>query len=115
MREEDTIARIYALGERLRDGYRRAIADTGAEAVVTGLGSEWAVYFRSEAPTNFRDTMDVHTARYAAYQAHLLSQGVLETTSPTGDRRLNAATTEADIDRAIEAAHGAFAATTQIA
>ena len=115
MREEDTISRIYALGERLREGYRRAIAETGAEAVVTGLGSEWAVYFRPEAPTNFRETMDINTGRYAAYQAHLLSQGVLETTSPTGDRRLNAATTEDDIDRAIEAARGAFAATTRLA
>lgn len=110
MQEEDTISRIYALGERLRAGYTAAIADTGAEAVVTGLGSEWCVYFRKEAPKNFRDTMDVDTARYAAYQASLLSQGVLETTAPTGDRRLNASTTEADIDRAIEAAHQAFAA-----
>lgn len=114
MEQEDTIARIYALGERLRDGYARAIEASGAEAVVTGLGSEWAVYFRPTAPTNFRETMDVDVARYGAYQASLLSQGVLETTSPTGDRRLNASTTEEDIDRAVEAAHAAFEAAAAI-
>jgi glutamate-1-semialdehyde 2,1-aminomutase len=54
--------------------------------------------------------MDVNTSRYAAYQSSLLEQGVLETTSATGDRRLNASTTEEDIDRAVEAAHAAFAA-----
>lgn len=110
MEEEGTIARIYALGERLRAGYAEAIAESGVEAVVTGIGSEWAVYFRKEAPRNFRDTMDVDAARYAAYQSSLLSQGVLETTSPTGDRRLNASTTEVDIDYAIDAARRAFAA-----
>lgn len=110
MEREDTISRIYALGERLRSGYASAIEETGVEAVVTGLGSEWAVYFRAQAPRNFRDTMDVNLERYAAYQASLLEQGVLETTSATGDRRLNAATSEEDIDRAIEAARTAFAA-----
>lgn len=110
MEREDTISRLYALGERLRTGYANAIAETGVEAVVTGIGSEWAVYFRGEAPRNFRDTMDVDTDRYAAYQASLFAQGVLETTSATGDRRLNASTTEEDIDRAVEAARTAFAA-----
>lgn len=114
MEEEDTIGRIYALGERLRAGYNEAIAAAGVEAIVTGLGSEWAVYFRKEAPVNFRDTMDVDTDRYAAFQASMLSQGVLETTAPVSDRRLNASTTDEDIDRAIEAAGNAFAAAAAI-
>ena len=110
MEKEGTIERIYALGERLRAGYSEAIRAAGVEAVVTGIGSEWAVYFRAEAPRTFRDTMDIDTTRYAAYQQELVANGVLETTSPTGDRRLNAATTDSDIDFAIEAAHRAFAA-----
>ncbi|WP_026139394.1 aspartate aminotransferase family protein [Leucobacter salsicius] len=114
MESENTIGRLYELGERLREGYARAIVDTGVEAVVTGLGSEWAVYFRAEAPRNFRDTLDVNTDRYAAYQQSLMKQRVLETTAATGDRRLNASTTNDDIDAAIDAVRGAFAAAASI-
>lgn len=114
LESEEVIPRIYALGERLRTGYQEAIDASGVEAVVTGLGSEWAVYFLKEAPKSFRDTMHVRADRYAAYQTEMLRHNILETTSPVADRRLNVSTTEADIDRAIEAAHSAFRAAAQI-
>ncbi|SJM60317.1 aspartate aminotransferase family protein [Gulosibacter sp. 10] len=108
MRRERTVDRLYELGDRLRSGLERAIAETGATASVVGLGSEWAVYFRQGAPRTFRDTMDVDTASYRLYHETLLEGGVLEPSAPTGDRRLNASTTEADIDRALDVARTAF-------
>lgn len=102
--------RIYALGDRMRAGIQWAIRETNTEACVTGLGSEWCMYFRAELPSNFRQAMDVDADRYGRYHAALLSQGVLEPAFATGDRRLNASTTEDDVDRTIEAVHFALEA-----
>ncbi|GAA1828642.1 glutamate-1-semialdehyde 2,1-aminomutase [Pseudonocardia ailaonensis] len=111
MRTEGVVDRLYALGDRLRSAIRAAVDDTGARAVVTGLGSQWAVYFLDEEPRNFRQALRTDTGRYSAYQRTLLAGGVLETVAPTSDRRLCAATTEEDIDRAAEVYHAALAAT----
>ncbi|WP_335938715.1 aspartate aminotransferase family protein [Streptomyces sp. PTD5-9] len=102
MESDDIFGILHARGERMRGGIEKAIAETGAEAVVVGLGSEWCVYFRAEAPVNFREAMQSDGERYARYHASLLAQGVLEPAFPTGDRRLNAATTEEDVDRTLE-------------
>ncbi len=111
MRTEDVVNRLYALGDRLRSKIQAAIDDTGAQAVVTGLGSQWAVYFTDEAPRNFRQALRSDTRRYSAYQSTLLAGGVLETVATASDRRLCAATTEEDIDRVAEVYHAAMAAT----
>ncbi|MGO4103337.1 aspartate aminotransferase family protein [Leifsonia sp. YAF41] len=103
METENVIPRLYELGERLRTGIAAAITEVGIDACVSGLGSEWTVYFRKELPTNFRQAMESDATRYATYHASLLSQGILEPAFPTGDRRLNASTTFEDIDRTIEA------------
>lgn len=101
---EDVIDHMYAMGERLREGLRQGIAAAGANACITGLGSEWAIYFRSEPPTRFREALDVDTSAYARYHAAMLQRGVLEPSFPTGDRRLSAAVSPDDIDYTIEAA-----------
>ena len=114
LESENVIEKIYALGERLRAGYKEAAADAGIDVVVPGIGSQWAVYFQSSTPKTFKDTLDSNTAQYAIYQQTLMQHGVLETTAPTGDRRLNASTTFEDIDRAIEVAHSAFKAAANV-
>lgn len=103
LESEDVVTRLYDLGDRLRAGITEAIAEVGIDAVVSGLGSEWTVYFRKEAPTNFRQAMESNSGQYAKYHASLLSQGILEPAFTTGDRRLNASTTYEDIDRTIDA------------
>lgn len=103
MASEEVVPRLYALGDRLRTGITEAIAEVGIEATVAGLGSEWTVYFRPELPTNFKQAMESDSDRYARYHQSLLSQGILEPSVATGDRRLNVSTTEEDIDRTIEA------------
>lgn len=110
METDDIFATLYARGDQMRTGIAAAIKDVGIPAVVTGLGSEWCVYFREEAPQNFRQAMESNAEQYARYHASLLSQGVLEPAFPTGDRRLNAATTEADIDITLDAVRVALEA-----
>lgn len=108
MKQEDIITQISELGLRMRQGLEEAISLTGVNASVAGLGSEWCVYFRDVAPRNFRETLDNDVESYQIYHSTLLDNGVLEPAAPTGDRRLNASTTIADIDRALEVAHASF-------
>ncbi len=112
MESEDIFTTLYDRGAQMRAGIQDAIDDIGVPATVTGLGSEWCVYFRSELPTNFREAMQSDVGMYGRYHASLLEQGVLEPAFPTGDRRLNAATTEADVASTIERVHVALRAAT---
>lgn len=102
MEEENTHDRLWQLGTLMQDGIAKAIVETGAEASVVGMGSEWCVYFRSAAPRNFREAMDVNAEAYGRYHRTLLANGILEPAVPTGDRRLNASTTEEDIEKSLE-------------
>lgn len=111
MESDDVFNKLHSLGDRMRTGIAAAIADSKAEAVVTGLGSEWCVYFRETAPGNFREAMESDQDRYSRYHSSLLDQGVLEPAFSTGDRRLNAATTEEDVDRTIDCVRVALDAT----
>lgn len=110
MQAEDTIGRLYDLGEQIRTGIAAAIEDTGVNATVVGLGSEWCVYFMDRAPQNFREAMAGDADRYQRYHASLLKQGVLEPAFPTGDRRLNASTSDEDIKHTLESVHQALTA-----
>lgn len=104
------IARLYELGERMRAGLRQAITATGAEASVSGLGSEWTLYFRAEPPRNYREAAWDHDhERGEAYLEAMHEQGEIEPPLVIGDRRLSLAHTEEDIDRTIEAAARALA------
>jgi glutamate-1-semialdehyde 2,1-aminomutase len=102
--QDGALARIAALGERMREGLRALISARGLPACVTGFGSEWAVYFRPSSPTNFREALDSDTGLARRYQQGLMAGGVLEPIFPLADRRLCAATSERDIDRTLEVA-----------
>ena len=48
------VARINALGDRLRTGFNSALVRAGAAGVATGYGSFVGVHFAEEAPRNYR-------------------------------------------------------------
>jgi len=99
------IERLHQLGARMRAGLEEAIAAADVEACVTGIGSEWALYFRPTPPRNYREAAWDHDhERAEAYLEEMLELGVLEPPLAIGDRRLSLAHTEEDVDRAIEAA-----------
>lgn len=110
MEEGEVFPRIHALGGRLRAGLQEAADAVGAPVSVAGFGSEWAVYFRSTPPTNFREALETDGDAYGRYHAVMLEGGIIEPAFRNGDRRLCAATTDADIDRTLEVAARAFAA-----
>jgi glutamate-1-semialdehyde 2,1-aminomutase len=108
MQEEDVFDRLYALGQRLRDGLQDAADQVGVPVSVVGLGSEWAVYFRATPPTTFREALETDGEASGRYHAAMVAGGVIEPAFRNGDRRLCAATTYEDIDRTIEVAASAF-------
>ncbi len=108
MQEEDTISLIYDLGRRIREGLQAAADDAGVPVSVVGLGSEWAVYFRSTPPTNFREALETDDKAFARYHATMLEGGILEPAFRNGDRRLCAATSDEDIALTLDVAARAF-------
>lgn len=103
MQSENIIDTLYARGEQMVSGIQRLLDRTGAPATVAGLGSQWCLYFRPELPRNFREALESDADRYGRYHASLLEQGILEPAFPTGDRRLNAACTEQDVEETLAA------------
>jgi glutamate-1-semialdehyde 2,1-aminomutase len=103
------IERLAELGERMRDGLRRAITDTGAPACVTGFGASWMVYFREQEPRNYLEALDYDEPRASAYNRAMREAGIMEPLVGLGDRRLCLAMSEQDVDETIAAARRAFA------
>jgi glutamate-1-semialdehyde 2,1-aminomutase len=71
------IERLYALGERLREGLRRATRDRGVAASVTGVGSGFAIAFRATPPVTFRHAAGADLARAEAFRRAMLDAGIL--------------------------------------
>jgi glutamate-1-semialdehyde 2,1-aminomutase len=104
------IERLAELGERMREGLRKIIADSGAPVSVTGFGGSWAVYMLPAAPTNYAEALAQDTYRMLAYNTHLRTSGVMEPLTALADRRLCLATSEDDVDETIAAAARALRA-----
>jgi len=110
MESDDVFTTLYERGDQMRTGIQKAIHELGVPATVTGLGSEWCVYFRAELPRNFREAMESDAEMYARYHGSLLDQGVMEPAFATGDRRLNASTTAEDVETTLAAVRAALVA-----
>jgi glutamate-1-semialdehyde 2,1-aminomutase len=104
------IDRLDRLGQRLRGGLRRAIADTGVTATVTGIGSGWIVNWRAEPPVTFRQAVDADFARAEAFRLYMLDADVLLPPYVLTDNRICVAFDDDDIDHTVDAARRAFAA-----
>jgi glutamate-1-semialdehyde 2,1-aminomutase len=108
--EDGGIERLDRLGERLREGLRRAIADTGVTANVTGIGSAWIVNWRAAPPVTFRQAVDADFDRAEAFRVAMLDAGILLPPYVITDSRICLAYGEDDVDETVAAARRAFAA-----
>ena len=102
------VDRLWALGERLRDGLSKAIADVGVTANVTGVGSGWIINWRAEPPVTFRQAADADFDRAEAFRVAMLDAGILLPPYVITDNRICVAFTVDDIDETVEAARRAF-------
>ena len=106
--EEGGIERMAQLGERLRAGLERAVRDTGVTANITGYGSGFMINWTAQPPVTFRDAANADFERAESFRLGMLAAGILMPPFVITDARLCLATSEADIDETIAAAHRAF-------
>jgi glutamate-1-semialdehyde 2,1-aminomutase len=111
--QDGGIERLYELGDRLRAGLSRVVAEADVDACVAGWGSEWAVYFRPDPPRNYNDVLDSDNDRAEAFRRAMFARGILEPPFAASDRRLCLALSDEDIDETVEAAAEALAEVTQ--
>ncbi|MGI9264017.1 MAG: aspartate aminotransferase family protein [Gammaproteobacteria bacterium] len=68
---------LSALGERLRNGVNKALADTGVTGLMTGDGSlSFLCLGMTSAPRTFRDMAQIDMSPYLELHHHLLNNGV---------------------------------------
>ncbi len=104
---EQAVERLNTLGDRLREGFKKALRRSGIKGRVTGMGSLLMVHWREEQPKTARD---VFAALFAArnlielFHLELLNRGVFA--APRGMFVLSTPMTEDEVDSAIEAFDG---------
>ncbi len=102
---------IFRLGERMRAGLKEIIARKGIDAIVTGYGSVYTVYFMGDRPIeNFSSLLDNDAAFYIRYRQELMKRGVFELPMNLKRNHVGFSHTEADIDRTLEIADEALTA-----
>ena len=102
--DEAAVERINSLGDRLREGFEKAIQNFGIKGQLTGMGSLMTVHWREDKPKTARDTFQgLLTAWDLAGLFHLemLNRGIFS--ASRGMYVLSTPMTEKEIDTAIEA------------
>jgi len=98
------IARINALGDRLRDGLQRSADDAGLPALITGMGSLGHIHagHQSSLPiTSYRTAIGTSRALAPLVHLGLLNHGVFA--APRGMFSVSTAMTESDVDAVVAA------------
>ena len=101
---------LDAMGAALADGLREAARAAEAPVAVTQIGSMMTVFFAGEAPTDYAGAKRADAERYARYFRSMLDAGVYLPPSQFEALFVSLAHEQSDIDRTLEAARVAFAA-----
>jgi glutamate-1-semialdehyde 2,1-aminomutase len=93
--------RLAELGEALRAKLRRALAETGVPAQVTGIASLFGIHFTDRPIRNYRDVVAGDAELTRAVYLGLLNEGILLQATCAG--ALGVMTTEAELDTLVDA------------
>ena len=96
---------INEQAQKLADGLRRAVADSGIAGQVNSTGSLATLFFTSEPVCNYSGAKKSNTQRYAQFFREMLERGVLLAPSQFEAAFVSAAHTSEDISRTLAAAH----------
>jgi glutamate-1-semialdehyde 2,1-aminomutase len=101
---------LDAAGAQLADGLRAAAKTAEANVTVTQLGSMLTVFFADATPTDYAFAKCADAERYGAFFRSMLDAGVYLPPSQFEAMFVSLAHEASDIERTIEAAQTAFAA-----
>jgi glutamate-1-semialdehyde 2,1-aminomutase len=97
----EAYARLEAVGDRLRGGVSRLLANTRRRGQVTGVGSLFWLHWTSETLTDYRSTRAKDTEMSQRIFMGMLNEGILMT--PRGLGACSLAMSDEDIDRFVNA------------
>ncbi len=103
LRRPGTYEKLEKMGARLAEGTAANLKAQGIRAVQNRVGSISCLFFTSRPVTDFASAASANTARYAAYHAGMLRQGVYLAPSQFEAAFLSLAHTRRDLDRTLEA------------
>jgi len=95
--------------QRLAEGLRAALKESKIRGEVNVAGSLLTIFFADGPIRNYADAKTSDPALFAAFFHHMLSRGIFIAPSQYEALFVSAAHTDADIDRAITAAHESLA------
>ncbi|MQC28127.1 MAG: glutamate-1-semialdehyde-2,1-aminomutase [Chloroflexi bacterium] len=107
---EGAYARLDELGARLEAGLTSAAHAAGVEVAVARVGSVLTPFFAASAPGDYAEARGADTARFARFHRAMLEGGVHLPPSQFEGWFISLAHEEAVIDRTVDAAAAAFAA-----
>jgi glutamate-1-semialdehyde 2,1-aminomutase len=97
----EAYTRLDALGERLRGGISRLLANTRRRGQVTGVGSLFWLHWTSETLTDYRSTKPKDAEMPQRFFMGMLNEGILVTQRGLGACSL--AMSDEDVDRFVNA------------
>ena len=95
---------LDAKADRLAEGLRAALAETGVSGQVNSAGSLLTLFFAGTPVRDYAGAKRSDTARFAAFFREMLARGILFPPSQFEALFVSAAHTDEDIDRTIAAA-----------
>jgi glutamate-1-semialdehyde 2,1-aminomutase len=95
--------------QRLAEGLRSALKESNIRGEVNVAGSLLTIFFADGPIRNYADAKKSDSALFAKFFHHMLSRGIFIAPSQYEALFISAAHTDADIDRAIAAAHESLA------
>jgi glutamate-1-semialdehyde 2,1-aminomutase len=96
---------VNARTQRLAEGLRAGLKESGVEGVVNVAGSLLTIFFARDPIRNYADAKKSDTARFATFFQEMLARGIFLPPSQYEALFISAAHTCAEIDRTIEAAN----------
>ncbi len=94
--------------ERLAEGLRSGLKESGVEGVVNVAGSLLTIFFTRGPIHNYSDAKKSDTAQFAKFFQEMLARGIFLPPSQYEALFVSAAHTDTDIDQTIRAAHDSF-------
>jgi glutamate-1-semialdehyde 2,1-aminomutase len=106
----DVHERVYALGQRMRDGLQAIADEAGVPATVGGYGSLFVLCFMDGPLRSYEDVLRNDAELFGRYRRELVARGVFEMPESLGRSHISASHTREDVDRSLDIAQEALAA-----
>jgi glutamate-1-semialdehyde 2,1-aminomutase len=108
LRNGKVYEKIDALGSRMREGLEDIISGSNVDAVITGVGSGFAIHFQKEMPRNARDVLKNDKRPALALYEHMIPRGFAYVTPGLPHSFLAEPHTEEDVDEYLTASEEFF-------